>query len=434
MDKKLIILVDDNPANLRIGKNVLAEKYSVATAPSAEKLFLLLENNSPSMILLDIDMPIMNGYDTIKLLKSNERTSAIPVIFLTAKCEPDDELEGLSLGAVDYVTKPFNPALLLKRIEVHLLVEEQKNLLKEQASELLFFNKNLRRAFSTYLSVDVVEEIVANPSKLRLGGTSRVMTAMFADLQNFTGITENMTAESLIDLLNHYFTMMSNVILDQNGTIDKYEGDAIMSFFGAPLERSDHAYSACASAILMKRIEVDINRHILAEGMSPSPLYTRIGINTGNMIVGNMGTDRKMNYTVVSSSVNLASRLESANKYYGTWVLASEHTINQTEGRIFARKLDRIRVLGAKEPTLIYEVMDFASDIRAQKREFVETFHRALELFEQRDFAAAEPVFVSLLAKNPNDHPSNIYVNRCRSYMQTPPDKNWNGVFTMEQK
>jgi len=137
-EKELIILVDDNPTNLRNGINVLAGKYSVATAPSAEKLFSLLENNKPDLILLDIDMPEMNGYEAIKILKSKEETKDIPVIFLTGKTESDDELEGLSLGAIDYITKPFQPPLLLKRIEVHLLV-------KKQTAELKNFNDNLQK-------------------------------------------------------------------------------------------------------------------------------------------------------------------------------------------------------------------------------------------------------------------------------------------------
>jgi len=137
-EKKLVILVDDNPANLRIGKNVLAEKYTVATCPSAEKMFSLLENNSPAMILLDVDMPEMNGYDAIKILKSKPETKDIPVIFLTARTESDDELAGLSLGAIDYITKPFQPPLLLKRIEVHILVEDQRK-------ELKYFNENLQK-------------------------------------------------------------------------------------------------------------------------------------------------------------------------------------------------------------------------------------------------------------------------------------------------
>jgi len=137
-DKKLIILVDDNLANLKIGNNLLEEKYTVATAPSAAKMFSLLKNNTPAIILLDIDMPEMNGYEAIKLLKSKPETKDIPVIFLTAKSESEDELTGLSLGAIDYITKPFNPALLLKRIEVHLLVEGQRK-------ELQYFNENLQK-------------------------------------------------------------------------------------------------------------------------------------------------------------------------------------------------------------------------------------------------------------------------------------------------
>ena len=137
-EKKLVLLVDDNPANLRIGKNVLAEKYTVATCPSAEKMFSLLENNSPAVILLDVDMPEMNGYEAIKILKSKPETKDIPVIFLTARTESDDELTGLSLGAIDYITKPFQPPLLLKRIEVHLLVEAQRK-------ELQYFNENLQK-------------------------------------------------------------------------------------------------------------------------------------------------------------------------------------------------------------------------------------------------------------------------------------------------
>jgi len=151
-ERKLVILVDDNLANLRIGANVLEEKFDVATAPSAEKLFGLLKSNSPALILLDIEMPEMNGYEAIKILKAKPETRDIPVIFLTGKTESDDELEGLSLGAIDYITKPFQPRLLLKRIEVHLLIEDQKKtledqreILEEQAAELKNFNDNLQK-------------------------------------------------------------------------------------------------------------------------------------------------------------------------------------------------------------------------------------------------------------------------------------------------
>ncbi|MCL2042756.1 MAG: response regulator [Treponema sp.] len=144
VEKKLVLLVDDNPTNLKVGINVLEDHYDVATAPSAAKMFSLLENIHPAMILLDIDMPVMTGYDAIKILKEKPETKDIPVIFVTARIDSDDELEGLSLGAIDYITKPFQPSLLLKRIEVHLLVEAQRKVLERQTVELKYFNENLQ--------------------------------------------------------------------------------------------------------------------------------------------------------------------------------------------------------------------------------------------------------------------------------------------------
>jgi class 3 adenylate cyclase/ActR/RegA family two-component response regulator len=433
-EKKLIILVDDNPANLRTGKNVLAESYSVATAPSAEKLFALLENNHPDLILLDIDMPVMSGYEAIKILKAKPGTRDIPVIFLTGKTESDDELEGLSLGAIDFITKPFQPPLLLKRIEVHLLVEAQRKTLEKQTRELQYFNNSLRNAFSTYLSASVVEELIADPTRLQLGGIQRRMTAMFTDIRNFARIAEMLPPEKLVDLLNRYLSAMSDVILEQKGTIDKYEGDAIVSFFGAPLELEDHAFRACASAVVMKRLEEELNRKIEAGGMSPAPLLTRIGINTGDMVVGNMGTERKMNYTIMGSAVNLASRLEGINKQYGTWVLASESTVKDCGDRIFSRRLDRVRAAGISEPVRIYEVLALSGETEAELREQTEGFHRALDLFEARDWPAAETAFARLLERRPEDGPSRLYRDRSRQYRQTPPPPDWDGVFDFSEK
>jgi CheY-like chemotaxis protein len=236
-----IILVDDNPSNLRAGKNVLSEKYEVFTAPSAAKLLEILVDVKPAMILLDIEMPDMNGYEAIKILKSGEETRDIPVIFLTGKADAENELEGLDLGAVDYITKPFQPALLLKRIEVHLLVEAQKEKLKTQQRQLELFNTSLKDAFSRYLSPVVVDEIIQDPSKLNLGGEKREMTVIFTDIQGFSTIAEQLEPVRLVSLLNLYLSTMSGIITEYRGTIDKYEGDAVIAFFGAPLHQENHA-------------------------------------------------------------------------------------------------------------------------------------------------------------------------------------------------
>jgi class 3 adenylate cyclase len=433
-DKQLIILVDDNPANLRIGKNVLAEKYIIATAPSAEKLFALLQNNAPSLILLDIDMPEMSGYEAIKILKSKQETKNIPVIFLTAKTESDDELQGLSLGAIDYITKPFQPPLLLKRIEVHLLVESQKKTLEKQAVELRYFNENLRKAFSTYLSGDVVEEIIADPTRLQLGGIQRRMTAVFTDIKDFSTISERLKPDDIVQLLNQYLSAMSDVILRKKGTIDKFVGDAIITFFGAPLELDDHAFRACSSAILMKRLEAGMNKKLLDEGLTAEPLLTRIGINSGEMVAGNMGTERKMNYTIMGSAVNLAARLEGVNKQYGTWILATEDTIKECGDGILARRLDRVRVVGIHEPVRIYEVLELSADASTEQRERVELFHTALELFEKREWEAARAAFERVFVHSPADGPARYYIDRCGKFLEAPPKVDWDGVYNLTEK
>ena len=431
--KDLIILVDDNPTNLRVGKNVLSDHYAVATAPSAEKMFDLLKKNIPALILLDIDMPEMDGIEAIKVLKSKPETKHIPVIFLTAKSELEDELEGFSHGGVDYITKPFQPALLLKRIEVHLLVALQRKMLEKQAEELRYFNNHLRNALSAYLSGDVVEAIIADPKRLQLGGIKKRMTALFTDLENFSGISEKMNPENVIQLLNHYLSTMSDVILNEKGTIDKFEGDAIITFFGAPLELPDHALRACTSAVLMKRLEGEMNKKLIEEGITQSPLFTRIGINTGEMVAGNMGTDRKMNYTVIGNAVNVASRLEGVNKQYGTWILVTKETLEDCGNAVFSRRLDRVRVAGMEDPLRIYEILELSDSVTPEMREWVNLFHEALDIFETRDWTAAAAAFERVLERNPDEAASVVYLDRCRRYLKEAPASNWDGIFNFKK-
>ena len=184
----------------------------------------------------------------------------------------------------------------------------------------------IRGAFSTYLSPDVIKELEADPDKLKLGGEKKLMTAMFTDVKGFSTISESLDPNELVTLLNQYLTSMSDIILDAAGTIDKYEGDAIIAFWGAPLSSERHAQSAVESALLMKKAEAAMNERFAREKLHPGPLLTRIGINTGDMTVGNMGTERRMNYTMMGNAVNLAARLEGVNKQYGTWILTSQAT------------------------------------------------------------------------------------------------------------
>ncbi|MCL2809699.1 MAG: hypothetical protein FWD24_06500 [Treponema sp.] len=316
-------------------------------------------------------------------------------------------------------------------------ITETKTLIhniEEAHQKLQYFNENLRRAFSTYLSEEVVEEIVSDPTKLQLGGINRHMTALFTDIRKFASISEALNPKQLVDLLNYYLSTMSDIILDQKGTIDKYQGDAIISFFGAPLELEDHALRACYAAVLMKRIEIKVNKDIHEKNISPTPIYTRIGINTGEMIVGNMGTQKKMNYTIISNAVNIAARLEGVNKQYGTWILASEDTINETGENLLTRRLDQIRVVGVQEPIRIYEILEINKDASDDLRKLAQIFNEAYNLFESRKWNEAGVAFKNILTLFPNDGPSRVYLKRCIKYKDTPPAADWDGVFNLTEK
>jgi adenylate cyclase len=227
---------------------------------------------------------------------------------------------------------------------------------------------------------------------------------------------------------------MSNIILELKGTIDKYEGDAIIAFFGAPIDLEDHAYLAALSAVRMKKVEAELNRRFLDVGMSPNPLLTRVGINTGQMVVGNMGTPQKMDYTIMGNSVNLAARLEGVNKQYGTWVLAAQSVIDAAGGDFLVRRLDRVRVVGINQPVQLFELLDEKSLAPAATRELVETFDDGLALFEKRDWTRAGERFSDVLKISPEDGPAVLFRKRCTEYAANPPAESWDGVFSLGTK
>ena len=291
----------------------------------------------------------------------------------------------------------------------------------------------IRKAFSTYVSDDVVKEIIADPSRLQLGGTKRHMSAIFTDVQGFSTISEQLDPESLVSLLNRYLTFMSDAILEEKGTIDKYEGDAIIAFFGAPMPLEDHALRACVSAIAIKQIEKGLNKKIMEEKLSPKPLYTRVGINTGSMVAGNMGTGNKMNYTIMGNAVNLAARLEGVNKQYGTWILASESTAQEAGDKILTRKLDRVRVVGINEPVRLHELINMADYANPDEKKLVEVFDQARECYENRKWKEAIEGFKESLSIEKGG-PSAIYLRRCENFLMNPPDDAWDGVNNLTEK
>lgn len=290
--------------------------------------------------------------------------------------------------------------------------------------------KFIRAAFGQYLSPEVIEQLTENPELLRLGGERKILTALFSDVAGFSTISENLKPEELVELLNDYLTEMTEIILRYEGTLDKYEGDAIIAFFGAPISMDDHAKRACLVAIEMQKNLGNLRNKWEKEGKPE--LYTRIGLNTGPMVVGNMGSKNRMDYTIMGDAVNLASRLEGVNKDYHTSIIISEETFNSVKDNIEARELDIIRVKGKSEPVKIYELIDKKGEIDSKKAEILKIFQNGLLKYRERKLEDALDDFKKVLELDKNDGPSKVYVERCENFIKNPPPDNWDGVFGME--
>ncbi len=291
----------------------------------------------------------------------------------------------------------------------------------------------IKGMFSLYLHPNVVNEIVAHPEKLRLGGEQKELTVFFSDIENFTTISEKMEPEELVLLLNDFLSLMTEIIKKHHGTLDKYVGDAIIAFWGAPTSQEDHALRACKTALDMQRILAQLRSQLIAEG-KPA-LSIRIGLNTGKMVVGNMGGKERFAYTVIGDSVNLGSRLEGANKQYGTYIMISENTYEKVKNDVIVRELDLLVVKGKTAPIRTYELIALAIDgISDEQRRVIDHYTRGLVLFRNREFGKAIQCFEQALTINPNDHPSELYIERSQLYLDTPPPPDWDGVFVMKTK
>ncbi|MCL2374219.1 MAG: adenylate/guanylate cyclase domain-containing protein [Treponema sp.] len=316
----------------------------------------------------------------------------------------------------------------------------------------------IKHAFSRILSPTVIDQIIADPSQLKLGGEKRKMTAMFTDIQRFSTISAILQdkygedgPKVLVNLLNLYLTEMSDIVLANGGTIDKYEGDAIIAFFGAPVWMENHAALACRSAIQMKKRERELTEKIMnpdGEFFIPlskliedkavrkeRPLFTRLGINTGNMVVGFMGTPAKMDYTIMGNAVNLTARLEGVNKQYDTHgILISEYTRSEIGDEFIARPLSRITVVGIPAPLRIYELLDIRSEAPPRMAEMIKDWETAFAAYESRNFAEAERVFAGICQNMPDDTVAEFYRARCERFAADPPPESWDGVDSLTEK
>lgn len=228
----------------------------------------------------------------------------------------------------------------------------------------------MRFAFSKYVSSDVVESLIENPEEVELGGKRAELSVIFTDLREFTSLSETLAPENLVKILNMYFSEMSEVIFGLGGTIDKFEGDAIMAFFGAPHTLVDHAVRCCLAALRLRRMERILNEQLVSSGLVSSPLYTRIGVNSGDMVVGNIGSASRFEYTIIGSNVNIASRIEDCNKKYGTQILISGRTFDMVKDFFVCRFVERTSLKGVSAPVDLYELVEESEVLLSQIRKY----------------------------------------------------------------
>jgi adenylate cyclase len=296
----------------------------------------------------------------------------------------------------------------------------------------------IKGMFSQYLNPQLVNELIENPEKLKLGGIRKEMTVLFSDLANFTSISEKIDPETLVELLNHYFDEMTEIIFETKGTLDKFEGDAIMAFWNAPIEDPQHHFNSVLCALRMKKKVDELKEEW--KSIIGQNLKIRIGINSGEMIVGNMGGKKKFDYTVMGDNVNLASRLESINKIYGTDIIISENVYNKISDKVIAREIDLILVKGKTIPVRIYELIDlkdgllFSSNAHKELLKLIEYFEEGLNLYRERMFNRAIEEFEKVLLINPDDFPARVFIDRCFEFLNSPPPDDWNGVFESKVK
>lgn len=283
---------------------------------------------------------------------------------------------------------------------------------------------HIRQALSGYVSRQVMGEILKRPGRLELGGTQVEATVLFSDIAGFSKISEGTSPRELASLLNDYFTRMGDAIMARDGMINKYIGDAVMAIWNAPLPNSDHARLACEAALEMEEVCKSLH-----------PIKMRLGINTGQMVAGNLGHRERMEYTVIGDAVNLASRLEGANKVFGTRILISETTHLYVQDSFLTRRVDRIRVVGKMLPVAVFEVLgDLRKEISQDLIDMVLSFEEILERYDSRNWEGAADLLSTHLSHFPRDSVASAYLSRCIEFKRNPPPKDWDGVYELESK
>jgi len=342
--KPVVLLVDDEPFNIDVLRGILADRYKVKAATHGRKaLEIATSENPPDLILLDVMMPEMSGHEVLIKLRENPACCEIPVIFVTGMSDVGDEAKGFELGAVDYITKPLSPPLVLARVATHLRILETQRKQQAQAKQL-----------SRYLSPTVWKSLFEGKHHAEVGARRRKLSVFFSDIVSFTRRTDHLEPEQLTELLNEYLETMTSIAHAHGGTVDKFIGDAVMVFFGDPDTRGE---LEDASACIRMAFEMRDATQALAEkweGSDDEPFSSRMGIATGYCTVGNFGSSQRMDYTIIGTTVNLASRLEGIA--LPGQILVSDETFKVVEDRFVGTACGRVAVKGFDRPVAVYSL------------------------------------------------------------------------------
>ncbi len=361
-----LLVVDDNEINRDLLSRYLGRLgHRVQAAPDGRRALEMIDTGAFDTVLLDIMMPELNGYQVLQHLKDSPNWRDLPVIMISALDEMDSVVRCIELGAADYLSKPFNPVLLKARVGACLekkrlsdLEKAQKKQLQELNAALEVRNRFIRQTFGRYLSDEIVETILEKPEGLKIGGEKRQATVLMADLRGFTSLSERLPAEDVVSMVNIYLETMTEIILKYQGTIEEFIGDGILVVFGAPLQRPDDAQRGVACAVDMQLAMATVNDRNRQAGYPEVALG--IGVNTGKMVVGNIGSKKRMKYGVVGRHVNLTSRIESYT--VGGQIFISEGTLKECGSIVRIDSAMQVMPKGVKEPLTIYEVGGIAGD------------------------------------------------------------------------
>ncbi len=340
-----ILVIEDNPDSRQLVIDVLSMSgYQLLWASDGMRGLDYARSEMPDLIILDVNMPGMSGFEVCAELKADPELASIPVLMLTALSDIDNRVQGLGLGAEDYLVKPYNPRELSARVDARLRAKSATDELRAARDQIL-------RTFERYVAPSVVEQLLLNPSRVALGGQLQEVTALFADLEGFTTLSEHIEPVELFAVLNGYLSVVADAIIENHGTLDKFMGDGVMAIFNAPLPQADHALRAVTAA-LQAQDHVQAYQQTLAPELR---INFRIGIHSGDAIVGNVGTARLRNFTAIGDTINTASRLEKVGT--GGQALISDATYALVRDSVLVHSLGKRVLKGREQPIEVYEVV-----------------------------------------------------------------------------